>query len=77
MPQNMYNKDMNDAPHGLWTPNEDMNKRNLKFFVKSKYVCVVAKVYRRIMYTLAPKFEAKPQTSNLEANVYSIPKLGG
>ena len=29
---------MNDAPHGLWTPNEDMNKRNLKIFVKSKYV---------------------------------------
>ena len=31
----MYNKDMNDAPHGLWTPNEDMNKRNLKIIVKS------------------------------------------
>ena len=31
----MYNKDMNDAPHGLWTPNEDMNKRNLKIIEKS------------------------------------------
>ena len=30
------------------------------------YVCVVAKVYWRIMYTLAPKFEA---------NVYISPKL--
>ena len=33
-----------------------------------RFVYVVAKVYWRIMYTLAPKFEA---------NVYSIPKLGG
>ena len=41
----------------------------------------MAKVYWRIKYILAPNLEAKvyfsPQTSNLEANVYSIPKLGG
>ena len=54
-----------------------------------KYVYVMAKVYRRIMYTLAPNFEAnvyispKLQTSrlmctlapNFEANVYISPKL--
>ena len=34
----------------------------------SENVYVVAKVYWRLMYTLAPKFEA---------NVYFIPKLGG
>ena len=54
-----------------------------------KYAYVAAKVYRRLMYTLAPNFEAnvyispKLQTSrlmctlapNFEANVYIRPKL--
>ena len=52
-------------------------------------VYVVAKVYRRIMYTLAPNFEANVYISpklqtlrlmctlapNFEANVYINPKL--
>ena len=41
-------------------------------------VYVVAKVYWRIKYTLAPKFDADvSQSSNLEANVYSNSKCGG
>ena len=53
------------------------------------YLYVVAKVYRRIMYTLASKFEANVYISpklqtlrlmctlapNFEANVYINPKL--
>ena len=39
---------------------------DIMYFLKMEYVSVVAKVYRRIKYTLAPNFEA---------NVYISPKL--
>ena len=68
---------------------DEISTQRLVNIVDLKYVCVVAKVNWRLMYTLAPNFEAnvyispKLQTSrlmctlapNFEANVYIRPKL--